>query len=92
LIEPRTGSQVQVEEGCPSGDFVYDMSTGKKVAAIDRWSGVTTGSDLAARITEVYKARRAYMFETIYVPAILLIVAAGILALGWSNRGKRALA
>jgi DUF3068 family protein len=92
LIEPRTGSQVHVEEGCPSGDFVYDKATGKKVAAVDRWSGVTTGNDLAARIAEVYKARRAYMFETVYVPAILLMGAAGILALGWSRRREKALA
>jgi hypothetical protein len=85
-IEPRTGSTVKVEEGCPSGDFIYDIATGEKLAAVDRWSGVTTGGDLAARITEIYRDRLRYMWLTVYVPLVLLGISAGILAIGYSRR------
>jgi hypothetical protein len=91
-IEPRTGSEVKVEEGCPSGDYIVDKATGKKGAGVDRWDGVTTGADLSARITEVFKARRAYMWEAVYLPEILLIGAVGSLALGRSRRNNERLA
>jgi hypothetical protein len=89
-IEPRTGSQVKVEEGCLSGTFIYDKVTGKKMAAVDRWNGVTTGADLAARITEVYRARLKYMWASVYLPGLLLIGSLGILAVGFSRRNPGA--
>lgn len=91
-VEPRTGSQVKVEEGCLSGDFVYDKVTGKKVAAVDRWNGVTSGADLAARITEVHNARRIYIWAALYLPGILLIGSLGILVVGLLRRNKSAVA
>jgi hypothetical protein len=91
-IEPRTGSEVKVEEGCPSGDFIYDKVTGRKVAAVDRWNGVTTGASLASRITEVYNARRTYMWAALYLPVILLIGSVGMLAVGHSRRASGVLA
>jgi hypothetical protein len=87
-VEPRTGSQVKVEEGCMSGDFVYDKSTGRKIAAVDRWNGVTTGASLAARISEVYLARRNYMWASLYLPGFLLLAAVVILAVGYSRRDR----
>jgi hypothetical protein len=90
-IEPRTGAQVKVEEGCMSGDFVYDKATGKKVSALDRWNGATTGYTLSSGITEIYKARRAYLFA-MYLPGILLIGSLAILAAGRSRRGQGAVA
>ena len=90
-VEPRTGTQVQVQEGCLSGDFVYDKATGNKVSAIDRWNGVTAGSSLASGITEIYKARRIYL-SALYLPAILLIGAMGVLAAGRLRRNTTAIA
>jgi hypothetical protein len=90
-VEPRTGTQVQVQEGCLSGDFVYDKATGNKVSAIDRWNGVTAGSDLASGITEIYNARRVYL-SALYFPVILLIGSLGTLAIGHLRRETTATA
>ncbi|MEA2763992.1 MAG: Porin PorA [Gemmatimonadaceae bacterium] len=90
-VEPRTGAQVKVEEGCLSGDFVYDKVTGKKVSAIDRWNGVSAGSNLAAGITQIYKERRLYLLAA-YLPAILLIGSLAVLAVGRTRRGATTLA
>lgn len=84
-VEPRTGAQLKVEEGCLSGDFVYDKVTGNKVSALDRWNGITAGSDLASGITEIYKARGAYLLA-VYLPGILLIGSVAVLAAGRSRR------
>jgi len=85
-VEPRTGNQVKLEEGCMSGDFIYDKSTGRRVAAVDRWNGVTTGASLGARITEVYAARRNYMWASLYLPGLLLVASACVLGVGRSRR------
>ena len=87
-VEPRTGSELKVEEGCLSGDFIYDKATGARLAAVDRWNGVTTGSSLAARITEVHRARRTYMWASLYLPGLLLMASLCILAFGRSPRDR----
>jgi len=84
-VEPHTGSQVKLEEGCMSGDFVYDRSTGRKVAAFDRWNGVTTGASLGERVTEAYAARLKYMWA-LYVPGVLLLASVCVLGVGRSRR------
>jgi hypothetical protein len=91
-VEPRTGRIVQVEEGCPSGDFVYDKASGKEVAAVDRWTGVTSGTDLDTGISATYAERRRYMWAALYVPAILLGGSVGLLAIGQSRRERVAVA
>jgi hypothetical protein len=91
-VEPLTGEQVKVEKGCMSGDFIYDKATGKKVAAVDRWNSETTGAGLAARVTEVYDARRRYTWEALYIPGILIAGSMGILAAGFWHRNESALA
>jgi hypothetical protein len=90
-VEPRTGTQVQIQEGCLSGDFVYDKATGNKVSAVDRWNGVTSGSNLASGITEIYIARRVYL-SALYLPGFLLIGSLGVLAVGRLRRKTSALA
>jgi hypothetical protein len=84
-VEPRTGRQVRVEEGCLSGDFIYDKATGMKLAAVDRWSGVTSGSDLEAGITAAYNARRNYL-AALYLPGIFLVGSLGTLVVGRLRR------
>lgn len=85
-VEPLTGEQARVEEGCMSGDFIYDKATGKKVAAVDRWNGETTGAGLAARVTEVFKARSRYTWAALYVPGILVAGALGCLVAAFWRR------
>jgi hypothetical protein len=87
-VEPRTGRIVQVEEGCPSGDVVYDKATGKQVAAVDRWTGVTWGRELDLGINATYDERRTYMWAALYVPAILLAGSVGLFAIGHSRRER----
>jgi hypothetical protein len=90
-VEPRTGTQVQIEEGCVSGDFVYDKATGNKVSAIDRWNGVSAGSNLSSGITEIYNARRVYL-SALYLPGILLAGSLTVLAIGRLRRNATAIA
>jgi hypothetical protein len=90
-VEPHTGNLVQLEEGCMSGDFIYDKVTGQQLAGVDRWNGSKTGGDLAARITEVYGARLTYL-AALYFPGLLLLASVGIVAFGLSRRSQGALA
>ena len=91
-IEPLTGEQAKVEEGCLSGDYIYETASGKQVAAIDRWNGETSGAGLAARITEVFDARRMYSWAAIYIPGILVAGCLGCLFAGFWRRNAIALA
>jgi hypothetical protein len=90
-VEPRTGSQVQVEEGCLSGDYVYDKATGNKVFEVDRWNGVSAGSNLSSSITEIYSARRTYLLA-LYLPVILVMGSLGVLVVGGLRRNTPAIA
>jgi len=90
-IEPRTGIQVQVEEGCLSGDFVYDKATGNKISAIDRWNGVSAGSHLSSAITEIYSDRLMYL-SALYLPELLLMGSLAVLAMGRLRRNTTAVA
>ena len=90
-VEPSTGIQVQVQEGCLSGDFIYDKVTGSKISAVDRWNGVSAGANLSSEITDIYNARRVYL-SALYLPGILLIGSLAVLAVGRSRRDTRALA
>jgi hypothetical protein len=90
-VEPSTGTQVQVEEGCLSGDFVYDKVTGNKVSAVDRWNGVTAGSNLTSGLTEIYNARRVYL-SALYLPEILLTGSLAVLAIGLLRRNTTSIA
>ena len=91
-VDPLTGEQVKVEEGCLAGDFIYDKASGRKIAAVDRWNGETSGADLAARVTAVYDARRTYVWALLYVPGILVAASLACLAYGVWRPNTRALA
>ncbi len=52
-VEPQTGDIIKIEEGCPSGDALYDKSTGKLLAFIVRWWGKTTDADVHARLEKI---------------------------------------
>jgi hypothetical protein len=88
-VEPTTGALVKVEEGCPAGDFVYDIATKARLAAVDRWSGVAAGADLARRIAEVHDLRRAFLLSSRYFPGTLLAISLLLLILGVRPRSER---
>jgi hypothetical protein len=87
-VEPLTGEQVKLEEGCLSGDYFYNTATGRRAGAVARWNGVTAGDALIERIAQVRSLRLNYLWLTRYVPAALL--AFGIALLGLGLRRKAA--
>lgn len=89
-IEPITGEQVKLEESCTSGDYFFAVATGKRGAAVDRWSGVTAGDALIERIAEVRSKRAMYMWVSRYLPGSLLIAGVALFGLGLRRpRGGR---
>jgi Porin PorA len=89
-VEPVTGELVKLEEGCDSGDSVYETATGRPIRPIARWGGVTAGDDVALRAEAIRRARNRYLWTAIYVPVAVavgggLLLAAGVAA-GRSRR------
>jgi hypothetical protein len=85
-IEPTTGEQVKLEEGCPSGDYFFAVATAKPGTAVARWSGVTAGDALIERIAEVRRKRATYMGVSRYLPGSMLIAGVALLGLGLRRR------
>jgi hypothetical protein len=81
-VEPTTGEQVKVEEGCPSGDYVFDSSSARPVMALARWTGVTAGDDLIARVSEIRRLRWQYMLASRYFGLALLVGGIALVAIG----------
>ena len=79
-IEPLTGETVKIEESCYSNDYLVDVASGKRLAAIDKWGGVVTGSDVRAAVERTQAIRRKYLLMTRYLPIGLLT--GGLLMLG----------
>jgi DUF3068 family protein len=57
-VEPMSGEIVKLEEGCRSGDYIYDVASGRRMAAVGRWDGVTSGNDLY-RLADASRDERA---------------------------------
>jgi hypothetical protein len=88
-VEPITGEQVKLEEGCLSGDYVYHIATGRRAEAVARWNGVTAGDALIERIAEVRGLRSQYLWLTRYVPGALLALGVALLGLGVRRQAPR---
>jgi hypothetical protein len=82
--EPITGEAVKIKESCYSGDYMYDLATGRTVAPILRWSAETAGIDVVRR-AEVIRDRilelRAARYAPFGLAALGLICAAGAVRL-----------
>jgi hypothetical protein len=78
-VEPTSGELVKLEEGCYSGDYIYDVATNQPVAAVMRWGGVTEGNDVVSRAERIRQERRAYLAARCF-PLVLLL--SGLLTLG----------
>lgn len=64
--EPITGETLKIKESCLSGDYLYNIATGKAVKPILRWEGETSALDTVrhaeatrARIRQLQLARHA---------------------------------
>jgi hypothetical protein len=81
-VEPATGAAVKVEEGCTSGDYVYDVKSGRRLYAVARWSGATLGNSLVTRAAEVRRIRLRYLWASRYVPLGLVLLGFALVGLG----------
>jgi hypothetical protein len=88
-VEPATGEQIKLEEGCPSGDYIHDSASGRPVAAIAQWTGVTAGDDLTSRILEIRAERWKYLWASRYIGLTLVLAGAVLAAIGMRPRAVR---
>ena len=88
-VEPATGEHVKLEEGCPSGDYIHDSVTGRPLAAIAQWTGVTAGDDLTTRILEIRAERWKYLWGSRYIGLTLALAGAVLTAVGMRPRTGR---
>jgi hypothetical protein len=79
-VEPLTGMTVKIEESCHSGDYIYDIASGERLEAVDRWGGVTAGDDVVSRVKDAVRERTRQLWITRYIPLALLL--AGLLFFG----------
>jgi hypothetical protein len=73
-VEPLTGEVVKMNEGCESGDYVYDVATGKQLAPVLVWAGQTEGSGVLARVNQVRDERLRILLAN-YLPIGLALLA-----------------
>jgi len=90
-VEPITGEQVKLEEGCVSGDYFYNAATGRRAGAVGRWSGVTAGDALIERIAAVRSLRSEYLWLARYGPGAILGLGVLLLVLGMRRKTPLAL-
>ena len=76
-VEPLTGATIKIEEGCHSGDHVYDVATGTQLETISRWDGVTAGDDVIDQVRAAEAERARLLWINRYLPAMSLL--AGLL-------------
>ncbi|MDX6530238.1 MAG: hypothetical protein QOH41_2528 [Blastocatellia bacterium] len=76
-VEPLTGATIKIEEGCHSGDYVYDIATGAQDEAISRWDGATAGDDVIDQVKSAGAERTRLLWINRYLP--LMFLSAGLL-------------
>jgi hypothetical protein len=81
-VEPSTGEIIKLESSCYSGDYLYEVATGKKVSALQIWGGVTAGDEVTARVHYLMRERSRLLWTSLYIPCLLLL--AGLACVGLS--------
>jgi len=71
-VEPVTGEILKLEERCDSGDYIYDIASGKAVTSVLRWTGLSDGDDVIQRAEWIRARRRSLQWNTWYGPLALL--------------------
>lgn len=67
-VEPVTGEILKMDESCRSGDYVYESVSGKRVAAVLRWSSTTSGDDVVQRAEYIRSRKQTYIWMVQYMP------------------------
>lgn len=70
-VEPVTGEIVQMHERAPSGDWIYDIASGARIAPVLRWGGSTAGDDVVRRAEWIAAERTRLLWWCNYLPALL---------------------
>lgn len=81
-VEPVLGEVVKLEERCPSGDYVYETTTGLPVFPVARWGGVTAGDEVLSRVSALQRLRRRHAWQTRYLPLLLWLSGIGLVGMG----------
>lgn len=89
-IEPITGELIKLEESCHSGDYVYDIATGKPLIALSQWGGMTAGDDVKNRVEMVSSKRSAILWSSLYGPLVLVLAAVLSFIIGIRKKGIEA--
>ena len=79
-VEPLTGEIIKLENSCYSGDYTYDIATGKKLKPLQSWGGITAGDDVTTHVRSLERERSRMLLVTRYVPGLLLL--AGLASAG----------
>jgi hypothetical protein len=87
-VEPTTGEIVKWQESCYAGDAVYDIATGRKLAEVARWGGVSRGEDSVSRALSLRWQRLALLAMTRYLPGLLLLLGVGAFLMGILSRPR----
>lgn len=90
-VEPLTGEILKSEESCESGDYIYDIATGKKVAPTSRWSGATAGDDVLIRAGKIRSDRTRILWYGTYIPVLAALAGMILLAGAGTVYGTRRL-
>ena len=88
-VEPVGGEAVKNEDSCISGEAVYDLRTGERLAWITRWRAVTADDELYRLVERARVARRSYLWASRYTPGLLLLGGLVTLAAGAIGGRKR---
>jgi hypothetical protein len=80
-VEPMTGETIKVEEGCRTGDYVYNIGSDQPIRPVLRWYGTTTGDDVLKRVNAVENKLRLLRWLRWYLPIALLAIAVLIIPL-----------
>lgn len=85
-VEPVTGEIVKLTESCFSGDFIFDLASGKALQAIARWGGQTVGDDVIQRASHIRAERLKYLLATRYLPGFFLLTGLCLVLYGGYSR------
>ncbi|MDZ4163548.1 MAG: porin PorA family protein [Smithellaceae bacterium] len=88
-VEPLTGEIARLEESCYSGDYIYDKSTGKKLAAVMRWGGESAGDDDILRLDRIRRDRKKILWLSRYIPLALFLAGLALLVPGLAPKRGR---
>ncbi len=85
-VEPVTGEIIKLQESCLPGDYIYEISTGRQLAPVMRWSGITAGNDVLLKAEKARRERVWILLMGRYLPYALLI--SGVVCAGWGLKNK----